>query len=690
MSFLSIEELERNRQAALASGGGQSQQPQGTSGRGGFLTSLISEGAGTGGAIGGAALGASLGSVVPGLGTLIGGGIGGLLGGFAGGFGGRAVENKVRDDEFRLEDALNEGLLSGAFGSLGGLGHGFKAGQALKGIDKLDDVARAASGLDDLALGTRATTGQIKQAINVTKGGGKIAGLSATQAKRAKDLGIKQGTKVNGRLVTPKYTKQILKFVDDDSGKYVAGGVKTGSPQAQANSIQEAFEAVAKQKDALLQGINRPLQASEKAGIKKAITTAAKKSPSLGDDTGKNLSNLLKQIDDAADLVDIEDIRKVAQDAAYNKSGSLGTASAAKQSGIVRGAIDDFVTNLSDDGAKAYKASKGHWSTANDLLELASKNTNQKGFGIPLFGTIRAPVTGASAKLGKLADDAGGKVGSLSNALSGLPAKELARGTVGRGVANQFMGLAPGDNDEQQAPQEGEIVFDDGNPLHLSTSVAEFDEVAKMLGIEGDRDTVLARNAMFPGGVDPQQAESEGGQEGSFQGVDPREIQQMMIQDLQTTGGKNISELMKILEVNELIGGSGAEALTGDALKNANNAQSGLDALSQIQSSLSADPSSALKASLPNPFGLTAALTGSGSHRAAQTNLADVIGRLRSGAAINEDEEARFLSLLPQAFDDDATIAYKYQQLQSLLSPIANQGASPNSGFQLAEIPEEY
>jgi hypothetical protein len=79
-------------------------------GRGGTATSLISEGAGTAGALTGAAIGTA---ILPGVGTLLGAGIGG----FAGGFGGRAAENKIRDGEYRLEDALMEGAISGVAGA---------------------------------------------------------------------------------------------------------------------------------------------------------------------------------------------------------------------------------------------------------------------------------------------------------------------------------------------------------------------------------------------------------------------------------------------------------------------------------------------------------------------------------------------------------------------------------------------
>jgi hypothetical protein len=78
-------------------------------GRGGTLTSLISEG----GALGGGALGASIGTgILPGLGTVVGGALGAGIGAFTG----RVAENKVRDDRLGLGDAAKEGALSAVLG----------------------------------------------------------------------------------------------------------------------------------------------------------------------------------------------------------------------------------------------------------------------------------------------------------------------------------------------------------------------------------------------------------------------------------------------------------------------------------------------------------------------------------------------------------------------------------------------
>lgn len=92
-----------------------------TSGRGGFLTSLISEGLGTVGGIGGLALGGPVGAAAG----------AGILGGL-----GSALEQKVRDNKVNVGKAVQSGALEGLFA--GGPFKLVKAGKlALQGGEKL-------------------------------------------------------------------------------------------------------------------------------------------------------------------------------------------------------------------------------------------------------------------------------------------------------------------------------------------------------------------------------------------------------------------------------------------------------------------------------------------------------------------------------------------------------------------------
>ena len=127
------------------------------SGNQSWLSSIISELGGAGGATAGAAAGAALGAPLGGIGAIPGGIIGGLVGGFTGGFGGRAVENKVRDNEYRVGDALKEGAVSGLFGAgsaaFQGARGAYAAGKAAGyGGSGLANTIRSGSGVIDDAI----------------------------------------------------------------------------------------------------------------------------------------------------------------------------------------------------------------------------------------------------------------------------------------------------------------------------------------------------------------------------------------------------------------------------------------------------------------------------------------------------------------------------------------------------------
>ena len=62
-------------------------------------------------------------------------------------------------------------------------------------------------------------------------------------------------------------------------------------------------------------------------------------------------------------------------------------------------------------------------------------------------------------------------------------------------------------------------------------------------------------------------------------------------------------------------------------------------------------------------------------------DLADRIGRLRSGGAINSGEEARFMQFLPKAGDSDSTVKFKLGKLQSAFDNVKDTirpGAGPS------------
>jgi hypothetical protein len=201
--------------AALEQGYKRSQpQKKKTSGRGGFLSSLISELGGAGGAAGGAAAGAAAGSVIPGLGTVIGGLIGAGIGGFGGGTVGRGIENKVRDNQNffgkggSAKAAFGEGALSGALSAaIPGAGVAFRgAGKALKGASAIDKLAQESGTVLRQAPKTGILQGAGEQlkagaggyGIGARLGSNRLSAQeSANVAKSLKQLGVNASSPEN-------------------------------------------------------------------------------------------------------------------------------------------------------------------------------------------------------------------------------------------------------------------------------------------------------------------------------------------------------------------------------------------------------------------------------------------------------------------------------------------------------------
>lgn len=69
-----------------------------------------------------------------------------------------------------------------------------------------------------------------------------------------------------------------------------------------------------------------------------------------------------------------------------------------------------------------------------------------------------------------------------------------------------------------------------------------------------------------------------------------------------------------------------------------------------------------------------------------EENLVDSIGRLRSGGAITEDEEKRFLKLVPGMLEPDSTRIAKLNQLEQIFNSVTSRQSSQGQGDELDSI----
>lgn len=127
--------------------------------------------------------------------------------------------------------------------------------------------------------------------------------------------------------------------------------------------------------------------------------------------------------------------------------------------------------------------------------------------------------------------------------------------------------------------------------------------------------------------------------------------------------------------------------LTGEAQKRALTSESGLRSLDTLDQYAQSDPGAFQRQALPNPFGITARATGTTDVRAATDNVIDVLARLRSGAAITEDEAARFARLLPQPGDSQESAMRKLQNVRAELQSFSQ---NPGGGGSLEDALMQY
>jgi hypothetical protein len=359
-------------------------------GKGGFLTSLISEGGGAGGAAGGAALGTLL---LPGVGTILGAGLGGLIGGTAG----RGVENKIRDNQNFLgaggsaKSAIGEGILAGALSSAGAGFQAFKGAKAAKGLTGAlggtDDAAKAAS----KSMKNAPRVGMFeRKGVDVTsKAGGYYARDNAP--------GI-------GKITTDK-----VKYYDDLLRKSKIGANDAGdlarSVRTRINALNTALD------DSLTKG-NRPLSRAELDAFAKDIMKTMNKG-GVTKESKKYVADQLRTMKSTVkDVKGLHRFRGEVDDA-INWNANPDSATAQMQAGAkhLRSGIRDKLNN----SVPGLKQTNNLYHDFTDIEKLALKansrvaaNATSAGNGLTGRILTSSPVNTVRAKGGQMMA-AGGK-----------------------------------------------------------------------------------------------------------------------------------------------------------------------------------------------------------------------------------------------------------------------------------------
>lgn len=423
------------------------------SGNQSFLSSIISELSGAGGAAGGAAAGAALGSVVPGIGNIVGGIAGGIVGGFGGGFGGRAIENKVRDNEYRLGDALKEGAVSGVFG---GVGPAFQGARGLGALGKASGSKGIGAGLSALS-GMSDDTAKVAGKAIVSRGAkaGKAVGQGITnvddlayasrkglQATGDNLRGWQRGI-VSGNNGLTKTDRLAQNKALDGVNRWFSGIGKSG----QFDNADDAMKALANQ-------YKRAPEAAKAFGKSNADDLANRflqnldNNPLLkGNLTAKNNKTALNLLDDIvkfegkknSDFVEFMSTKINPRYRTVSSGGSAGSV----ESQILEAFRDAGKSLIDEKLVTRSGVNKQYASLLGATKQLGKTITRDQGESASRIGVSQA----LSSILGPGADVAGRGLQQVGKATR--VTTPLAMGALSRGMFNQATAPMP-----QEMPQD--------------------------------------------------------------------------------------------------------------------------------------------------------------------------------------------------------------------------------------------
>jgi hypothetical protein len=292
-------------------------------------------------------------------------------------------------------------------------------------------------------------------------------------------------------------------------------------------------------------------------------------------------------------------------------------------------------------------------------LENAAVSQEQLGRGnLPAGITKWLSILGGYGAAGPVGGAAGFAIGNLINNPDFL--RILAQGAVKGGTA-----------------------LEHGMPSSLATD---------LLGRTASQETVRVPDQVsggspamaLPSGQEtsiPQPSTMMASADGNQTGGDQKEqALRQVLASIMFSKAKNVSDIKTAYEF--LNPSQVKKPLAAEQQKLQKNAESGLAAVGKVKQILAQDPYAPLKAKIP-------IVSGRSPYAAAAKEVADVYTRLRTGAALNKEEQTFYDSQLPQPFDSAETVQYKLQLFESLFQKFAygQQSAIPDTNIS---IPSPY
>lgn len=565
------------------------------------------------------AIGATLGTALaPGVGTAVGGAGGGALGEY--------LRQRITGE---AEDGIDKGniIQEGAFGAIPGILKGAKMLKTgAKAVDTAGDVAKAGKAVQSTESALLARKGML----------GKVA--DKADDLRASVSNTSTGTIIErGRRVTPQIEKNVNTYLDKTIGA-------TGSPKEKLIKVIADKDEVGQTIGNLAKSDKTPLMVEDLQRITSKVKPGLiKNAPetdliratreAIGATPTKGELHVIKgQLDD--ELKNF--YRKV----------DAGTATKAEEK-ILKAYRDGIKDVLGD--IPGYKEANSQYSTildAEKLLLKAPKPKNITVFGVDT-GIGGQSIQKGKDKLGKLAQRVAGEPTPPPSPTSGYrpfigaTAKNLPS-QVGSRVAGTAFGIPfVGGDKQEQAPAQG-------------------------LNFQEDIVTDVPQT----------------GAGGAFQ--DSSKVEQAYFQAL---SGGDTKTADAILKGYEIFGGSGKSAKpeSAESKKTTSNAKVGLEAIASLRNTIATDPDALKKTAIPGRglfSGAVGSALGTGSIDADRQQIVDIIARMRTGAAISQNEEQMFQKYIPQAFDSPEVQDQKLGYLERQFARVAQRSGGAGTDIE--------
>ena len=568
-----------------------------------LLKTLLSIGGGTVGGIAGTFL-------APGVGTAIGAGLGSGLGTAAG----RAIGGEAVFDDGGLGEIALDTALGGAFSGFGKVGKLAKAGQ---------EATEAAGKTAIKEVSQGAATAAARQAPQEVFGKIGRAGIRAGE----KELGLQEGAKLSGRYLKPSSADELYKFGREQIG--LAGSELT-SPGLAIRKVNDYRTALLKPLEDSLQTSNKIFDAKDY----NAILKQARGTYGLGvDPASKTVKSIEANVRNSIVKGGIPELNKTRQalDKAINYSRKEGTVDPVKEqvASAFRRAIDDRLTQLAPNS----KEIRGAMGKAYQLEELAYQAATREN----------RPVNGAIDFAQRILQNAGARAGgntTLQGALGALSSGNLAMGKLA-GTGTSVLGQTG-----RQALRGGIT-----NGVMGGMQQPEADPMMEDPAMTAD---MIGMNTT---GMEDMAAQDD------FE-VIRQQLQMAMLEDLQTTGGENVSALKTVLGAlepeKESVSSKNAAKKLSQALGTVDTLQQQFEAAGGGQS-YGGYGASLLGALKMNPQ--------AGAYNDMRGGfLSQVSKALGESGVLTDQDIARVRNLVPDLADNPEQAAIKWQALRQVLS----------------------